>query len=357
MQAAAIENFGLFEWSGGMRVAGTGWYLDSRFPRQKCFVSHAHSDHLPYGDDENDPPNPQFVHGTALCTPFTAAVGRHRCGLASHVIERDYFQPLEIEPDVTATLLPAGHVLGSAMIHVQRGDAALLYTGDFKLRRCRTVPSAQPRAADVLVIESTFGHPMYRFPPAAEVEARLVELVQQALADGKQPIVYGYSLGKAQEIVRILADAGLRVTQHGAVARMSGFYEDFGVTLGRPEQLRRYRPEDFRGPAALDLEERGVLVAPPDMARSGFTEQFGGRVCRIVVTGWSLLKNAIYRYGVDHALPLSDHADFDELVELISQVKPRRILTTHGYAEFPDHLARLGIEACLARPPAQMTLF
>src|SRR5687768_12814332 len=116
------ENPDLFEWAGGLRIAGTTWYLDSRFPGQHCFVAHAHSDHLPYGDDENDPPNPDFVHGTALCTPVTAAIGRYRCGLASEVLERDYGQPVEIEQGVTATLLPAGHVLGSAMLHVRRGE-------------------------------------------------------------------------------------------------------------------------------------------------------------------------------------------------------------------------------------------
>ncbi len=348
---------GLFEWAGGLRLAGSPWYLDSRFPRRRCFVSHAHSDHLPPGDRANDPPDPALVHQVALCTPVTAAIARYRCGLASAALEPDYDQPVELDGGITATLLPAGHVLGSAMLHACRGDESLLYTGDFKLRRCRTVPCAQPRQADILLTESTFGHPMYRFPPAAEVEQQLVDLVTDALRRGRQPIVYGYSLGKAQEIIRILTDAGLRVTQHGAVARMSAFYERFGVWLGRPEQLRHYRSEDFSGPSALDLHERGVLVAPPDNARTGFTQQFGTNLCRIVVTGWSMLKNAIWRYGVDHALPLSDHADFNELLELIRIVNPRQIITTHGYAEFPDHLAKLGIQATLARPPAQMTLF
>lgn len=340
-----------------MRIAGSRWYLDSRFPRRRCFVSHAHSDHLPPGDAENTPPDPALVHGMALCTPATAAIARHRCGLAMNAIERDYGQEVELDRRTIARLLPAGHVLGSAMLHVQRGEKSLLYTGDFKLRKCRTAACAEPAPADVLVMESTFGTPFYRFPPAQQVEEQLVELVSQALREGKQPIVYGYSLGKAQEIVRILTDAGLTVTQHGAVARMSSFYEKFGVPLGPPQQLRRYRAEDFRPPAALALEERGVLVAPPDMARSGFTAQFGSKVCRIVVTGWAMLKNAIYRYGVDHALPLSDHADFDELLEMIERVSPKHIVTTHGPEAFVEHLALRGITATLARPPAQMRLF
>ncbi len=351
------DNLGLFQWSSGLRVAGTAWYLDSRLPRQNCFVSHAHSDHLPIGDPENTPPDPARVHGLALCTPVTAAIGRRRCGLATEVLEREYGEAVDLDEDTSARLLPAGHVLGSAMLHVRRGEASLLYTGDFKLRACRTVPQAEPCEADVLVIESTFGRPFYRFPPASEVEAQLAEIVAGALRAGRQPIVYGYSLGKAQEVVRILTDAGIRVTQHGAVAAISEVYQRFGVSLGPPESLRRYRAEDFRGPAQLDLAERGALVAPPGAARKPFTTQFGDKVCRIIVTGWSLAKNAIFRYGVDHALPLSDHADFDELVEMVNRVRPKHVVTTHGFDEFPDHLARLGIRAVPARPPAQMTLF
>ena len=344
---------GLFEWSDGLKVAGSDWHLDGRDPMPRVVVSHAHADHLPRGD-RRVPPDPRTIHGTALCTPVTAAIGKHRGGLASRIIEREYFQPYPLDDRTTAELLPAGHVLGSAMTLVTRGDQTMLYTGDFKLRHGRTVRPAEPRPADVLVTESTYGSPFFRFPPANLVEEQLVEIASRSIRDGNQPVVYAYSLGKAQETIRILTDAGLAVTQHGAVARMSEFYEAFGVSLGR---LRRYHAADFAGPKALDLPERGVLIAPPSNSRTGFTKQFGDRVTRIVMTGWALSKNAVFRYGVDHALPLSDHADFDELLETIEIVRPKTVVTHHGFAEFPDALAKRGIDAVLARPPAQMTLF
>jgi putative mRNA 3-end processing factor len=153
--------------------------------------------------------------------------------------------------------------------------------------------------------------------------------------------------------VRILTDAGLPVTCHGAAWAMNRIYERLGVPLGN---YRRYRYEDFHGPQALDLSERGVLVAPPQVARSGFVTRFGNPL-RIVVTGWALLKNSQYRYGVDYALPLSDHADFDELLELIDRVRPRKIYTHHGYAEFVVTLKARGHDASLARPAAQLSLF
>jgi Cft2 family RNA processing exonuclease len=181
----------------------------------------------------------------------------------------------------------------------------------------------------------------------------LLELTDAAFAAGRQPIVMGYSLGKSQEIVRILTDAGHRVTVHGAIFHNNCVYEELGVKLGA---YRRYAAEDFHGPKALELRERGVLIAPPQVARSGFVTRFENP-CRIIMSGWALLKNAIYRYGVDHALPLSDHADFDELLKLVERVRPRKIFTHHGYREFAETLRRMGLDATCAKTDPQLTLF
>lgn len=239
------------------------------------------------------------------------------------------------------------------MLHVTTPDQTFLYTGDFKLRSCLTVEQADPPQADCLLMESTFGRPIFRFPPWRQVADQMLDLVADALRDGRQPMVLGYSLGKAQEITRILTDAGFNVTCHGAVFALNEVAERFGMQLGR---YRKYHPDDFHGPRALDLAERGVLVAPPNVARSPFAARFE-RSMKIMLTGWSMLKGANYRYGVDHALPISDHADFDELLELVERVRPKRIYTHHGYPEFADELKRRGHHASLARPPRQMLLF
>jgi Cft2 family RNA processing exonuclease len=352
----------LFEWSDGLKLAGLPWHLDSRQPRSHCIVSHAHADHLPYGD-RNDPPNPAKIHGKVICTPETAAIGTYRGGLGGTLIVKNYGEVEEISNVVTCKLLPAGHVLGSAMPLVTTPRGSLLYTGDYKLRHSRTVPHAEPEHADVLVMESTYGSPYFRFPPAEDVQRWLVELVAAAMKEGKQPVVHGYSLGKSQENIRLLTDAGFNVSMHGAIWRISQFYRDFGVHLGRDDQLRQYKKVDFSGDRQLDLEERGVLVCPPRDARGPVTAQFGEKVCRIMMSGWALSKNAKFRYGVEHALPLSDHADFDELIETIEIVRPKHVLSHHGFAEFPDHLHKLGLpqklgfEVRLAKPPAQMELF
>ena len=163
----------------------------------------------------------------------------------------------------------------------------------------------------------------------------------------------GYALGKAQHAVRVLNDAGFPVTEHGAVAKLSDVYESLGIPLG---PRRRYKAADFRGPHALPLEERGVIVAPPQAARAFFSQQFERRMT-VMLSGWALLKGAEYRYGVDHVLPVSDHMDFDELLELIERVRPKKVLTLHGFANTPDILRARGIDAELAKPDPQYKLF
>ena len=314
--------FTVLHWDDDLKVNNSGLYLDAKQPRPLSFVSHAHSDHL-------------ALHARAIATPETTASAAHRIDLAN-VLRAAVRQPLQLPelPGIQLALRHAGHVLGSAMLHLRTEQGSLLYTGDFKLRESLTCDRADPVEADCLLMECTYGLPMFRFPPWREVADQMVEHCTGALRAGRQPIVMGYSLGKAQEITRILTSAGLRVTQHGAVHEMTRIYRELGRDVG---EVRRYAPEDFHGPRALDVHERGVLVAPPNVARSAFVTKFANPL-RIVCTGWSLLSGAIYRYGVDVALPLSDHADFDELMELIDRVRPKKIFTHHGYPQFAEYL-------------------
>jgi Cft2 family RNA processing exonuclease len=304
-----------------------------------CFISHAHSDHL-------------GAHRRVICTPPTARLVEHRT-TARHFTQLDYGQPFDLDEQTNLTLHPAGHILGSAILYVRRPNGTFIYTGDFNSRPSVTVPALAIPTAETLMIESTYGLPFFRFPPREIVVEQFLGIIEDSFANRRQPIVLGYSLGKAQEIVRILTDAGHRVTVHGAIASLNEIYESCGVPLG---PYRRYRREDFHGGRAMDLRERGVLVAPPRVTRTSFVTGFDNP-CRIILTGWALLKNAKYRYGVDHALPMSDHADYDGLIETIERVQPKKIYTVHGYKEFTHDLRGRGYDATYAQKEDQLTLF
>jgi DNA ligase-1 len=231
------------------------------------------------------------------------------------------------------TLLPAGHIFGSAQFFLETAGGSLLYTGDFKLRPGRSAEPAEWRQAETLIMETTYGLPRYRLPPTDEVVGQILAFCQDALESGAVPVLLGYSLGKAQEILCSLAGAGLKPMLHGSVHQMTRIYEQFGQSFCEYE---RYK---------ADAVEGKVLICPPSANRSQMLEKIRNKRVAMI-SGWAIEPNAVYRYQVDAAFPLSDHADYTDLLRYVELVQPQRVLTLHGFAtEFACDLRDRGVEA------------
>jgi Cft2 family RNA processing exonuclease len=230
------------------------------------------------------------------------------------------------------------------MLLADDGERTLLYTGDFKLDESATSEPAELPQADILIMESTFGRPQYRLPPREQVVARLLEIVFDTLADEITPVVHAYPLGKSQEVTRILTLNGVPVLQHRVIYEVSRSYEQCGVDLG---DYALFNGQPLNGHAVVTLPRSAREFRLPKL----------GKTVSIAVTGWAMDESAKYRLGVDHALPLSDHADYDQLIETVRRVEPREVFCTHGPPEFADHLCDLGFNAYPLHPPAQRRLF
>jgi Cft2 family RNA processing exonuclease len=230
------------------------------------------------------------------------------------------------------------------MLLAEFGERSLLYTGDFKLDVPLTAEPAELPQADILIMESTFGRPQYRLPPRRSVIAQLLELVESALAECKTPVIHAYPLGKSQEVTKLLTSHGVPVLQHPAIYAISCIYQACGTDLG---DVSVFSGQPLLGHAVVTLPRTARQFRLPGLKRT----------VSIAVTGWAKDANAKYRLGVDHALPLSDHADYDQLVETVRRVAPREIYCTHGPHEFVDHLCDLGFNAYPLHPPAQRRLF
>lgn len=319
----------MFHFDGGLKLTAADLAIDFRRRQPRGFISHAHTDHM-------------ARHVLALCTPATAALYHLRCGVRQ-VMCLPYRQTIEWG-GLRLTTFPAGHCLGSAMLLADDGETRLLYTGDFKLGPSATSETAELPQADVLVMESTFGDPKYRLPPREEVIGELIGIVRQTLERGQTPVIEAYSLGKAQEVTRILTDAGIVVLQHYEVHRVSEVYVELGMSLGNFLRL------------AAPLVPGKAVVVPP--GRRHLPLPGVKRPVRIAVTGWAGDPSAKYRLGVDHAVPLSDHADYDDLFAAVEQVNPREVYCTHGPASFVDRLVDAGWKAfVLGRAARQTRLF
>ncbi|NBZ97123.1 MAG: hypothetical protein EBR40_12015, partial [Proteobacteria bacterium] len=147
------------------------------------------------------------------------------------LIELDYGETYATDR-ARITLIPAGHILGSAQVLVETDEGRLLYTGDFKRRESLTCKEAAAAKADTLVMECTFGHPRYAFPPVDRVREQIREFCRKTLQEGVTPVLLAYSLGKSQELLAILAGSGMEVVVHRSVSVMSAVYQKHGVDLG-----------------------------------------------------------------------------------------------------------------------------
>jgi len=294
-------------------------WLDPWDAKRFAFISHAHSDHIA--------PHEEIIISERTSHLLQTRLPGRR---TEHVLP---FNEQRSVRDLDIMLLPAGHIFGSAQFFLSVGDETLLYTGDFKLRPSKSAEQAQWRHADTLIMETTFGLPRYRFPPTQQVIDQIVCFCRETIQAGDVPVLLGYSLGKAQEILCSLDGAGLTPMLHGAVYQMTRIYEQFGQSFCK---YVRYNANDVAGK---------VLICPPSANGSRMLERIKRKRVALI-SGWAVDPNAVYRYRVDATFPLSDHADYDDLHRYVKLVQPRRVLTLHGFAAaFAADLRERGIDA------------
>ena len=303
----------------GVYLPAQELWLDPWDAKSFAFVSHAHSDHIA--------PHQEIIVSERTARLMQARMPGER---NEHIVpfgERQNIRGLDL------TLLPAGHIFGSAQFYLESDAGSLLYTGDFKLRPGISAEPTEWKQAGTLIMETTYGLPRYRMPPTELVVQKILAFCREALEEGYVPVLLGYSLGKAQEILCSISDAGLTPMLHGAVHRMTRIYEQFGQSFC---EYLRYDANDVAGK---------VLICPPSANRSRMLEKIP-RKRVAMISGWAVDPNSVYRYQVDAAFPLTDHADYDDLIRYVELVKPERVLTLHGFAaEFARDLRDRGIDA------------
>ncbi|HUA08952.1 MAG TPA: MBL fold metallo-hydrolase RNA specificity domain-containing protein [Candidatus Acidoferrales bacterium] len=310
-------------------------WIDSMRSQDRCYISHGHSDHA-------------REHRSVVATPNTARICRARFSRRAQervaYEEHAYNEPW-YEREHRLTLFSAGHVLGSAQLLIEGENGRFVYTGDFKLRPSRTAEPSEVKPCDVVLMECTFGDPSYVFPPHDEVAAEMIAYARGALERGAIPVFYAYSLGKAQEAMAILGGAGLPLAVHHAIDTMAQVYSECGVTL---PPYRRFDDEN--------VDFGSVLIWPP--GGKALPAALRGRPVRTaVLTGWSMDRGALYRYGTQRAFALSDHADYPALLDYVERAQPRKVLLHHGRRDFVYRLRALGVDAEYMEEHAQLTLF
>jgi hypothetical protein len=292
--------------------------MDAKRPKSRSVISHAHADHIQ-------------SHAEIIATPATAKLFEHRVG-ATRATLLDFNQPYDSD-DFRLTFYSAGHCLGSAQTLIEFNGERILYTGDFKLRCGLSCEPPEIVQCDTLIMECTFGHPMFQFPEDEQVHRLLYEQIDRALVSGLQPMVLAYSLGKSQEALKILLRGGYSVALHHSIMQIVDIYKEMGI-----EFEGDYRPLDL-----ADMD--GMVVMMPPGAMRGYAVQAIQNAYTIYLSGWGMDPRARYRYRTNAVLPLSDHAGFDDLNRYVIESGAKKVYTLYGDHYFASHLRQLGVDA------------
>lgn len=321
---------GLMEVGDSLKIRGTDFWLDPRSRKALAFVSHAHSDHM------------MRRHRHVILSLNTARFYQERFPRAD-LTALAFSEKLALR-GATLELLPAGHILGSSQLYLELDGLRIVYTGDVKLSSSFTAERVQIRPCDVLIMESTYGEPRYVFPGRDELAEDLVKFCLRCFSRKIVPVVLAYTIGKAQEAVKVLGDRGIPCVLEESVFRATEIYRELGVDL-----INYYAMPGPRGPYK-------VLIVPPwrRSAARGIV-----RKKTLWLSGWALDKEKVRLVGVDEALPLSDHADYPELITYVQLAKPKKVYTFHGSGTFAKLLRQQGIDAVHLEPkgPVQPTLW
>ena len=296
----------------GLYCAPGDFYIDPVRPVARAVITHGHADHARAG------------HDAVLATEATLDIMAERYGLAFAEARQAAAYGEAVDRDaVQVTLVPAGHVLGSAQVVVRWKGLTMVVSGDYKRRRDPTCPAFEPVACDVFISEATFALPVFRHPDDGHEIARLLRSVAQF--PERAHLVGAYALGKAQRIIALLREAGWArpIYVHGALERLNALYERHGVALGPLEPATTTTKQDFAGE---------IIIAPPSTLQDRWSRRFPDPVAAFA-SGWMGIRARARQRGVELPLIISDHADWDELTSTVDELRPGELWITHGREE------------------------
>jgi putative mRNA 3-end processing factor len=308
----------------GLWCPAGGFYIDPWLPVDCAIVTHAHADHLRVGSR-------RYVLASS-----GAAIARRRLGPDAAIESIRYGERLRMG-EVEVSLHPAGHILGSAQVRIAEAGRVWVVSGDYKRDPDPTCAAFEPLECDVFISEATFALPIYRWPPACEVVAEILEWWRDNRERGVASVLFAYALGKAQRLLaELLPYVEEPVVVHGAVGTLVEDYRAAGIAMAPTRAADADRPTSYSG---------ALVVAPPSAAGSPWMRRFGDHVTGFC-SGWMRVRGDRRRRGYDRGFVLSDHADWPSLLRTFEQTRARTVLLTHGHSEtMVRYLRERSIEA------------
>lgn len=324
MSRPAVETW-LYPTPAGLYCEPGAFYVDPSRSVDKAVITHGHSDHARAG------------HGAVLATAETIAIMKVRYGEAcAGAFDAVRYGERRMINGVGVTLVPAGHILGSAQVVLDWAGGRAVISGDYKRASDPTCAPFELVACDVFVTEATFALPVFRHEKA---EHEVQRLLASMAAEGERTHLIGtYGLGKCQRVIKLVREAGYDrpIYLHGAHIALSELYLQLGIDLG-----------DIRPATAADAKVMtgGIVLCPPSALNDRWARRFGDPVTSFA-SGWMRVRGRARQYGIELPLVISDHADWPELITTIEETGAEDVWVTHGRDDaLVHHLATKGRKA------------
>lgn len=309
--------------NNGLYCATGDFYIDPWRPVEKAVITHAHSDHARTGS------------GSYLCHRHTLPLLQLRLG------ENNY-QPVEWNEVITIngvklSLHPAGHIIGSSQVRLEYRGEVWVISGDYKIENDGISGAFEPVKCNTFITESTFGLPIYNWKSQEEIFNNIQNWILDNHAAGKTSVLMAYSLGKAQRLLPCIEATGLPVFLHGAVYNVHQALVNAGFTLPPVQRVQPDMPKE--------LFKANVIIAPGTADGTPWMKRFAPYSTG-VCSGWMQVRGNLRRRNADAGFALSDHADWNGLLQAIKATGAEKVYVTHGFqAAFSRYLNEIGIEA------------
>ena len=307
----------------GIYCAQANVYLDPWRPVTNAIITHGHSDHARWG------------HKQYITHHFNVPMIKHRLGSDIVVTGKDWNETFTIN-GVKFSFHPAGHIIGSAQVRVEYKGEVWVCTGDYKTEDDGLSTPYEVIKCHTFITECTFGLPAFKWLPQQEVMNDINGWWAQNKADGKTSVLFGYTLGKAQSLLKHL-DTGIgKIYTHGAVENMTEVLRSM-VDLPKTTLItRETKKEEIAG---------NIVIAPPSAHGSIWIRKMAPFVTGSA-SGWMAFRGARRRRAIDRGFVLSDHCDWQGLLESIKATGAEKVISTHGYSDiFSAYLREQGYDA------------
>lgn len=320
--------------SKAIQIKGKNWKVvcdstnSSYYPL--VFYSHAHSDHIPKRLPKTD----------IITSTITKMLLKN---FTSNYDEPIYHETFSNEY-ITIEQKSSGHIVGSTAMIIESDEGKVIYTGDVSIRNKGFLKPFKPEKCDKLIIESTFGTPEYSFPEYEETIRETRDLISDYLEKDVPVVLMGYALGKAQMLYHSFSDLSETIIMHGSNFKINSLLleEDIGGSISAMPYVEAKEKELF------EKKSNWILYTPLKSGRDAFfmylKKKYDAKL--FAFSGWCISPDYKFRMSVDHGVPISDHADYKELVEICKKCDPDHIYTIYGdNIRFASELRKLGFNA------------